>query len=85
MKAVCNEVKDENTSEKLLGVIVNNNINWKQHLHGNDENPGLIKNLSKRIGILKCLRKYLPNNKFNQIVAGIFTSKLVLFPPLPIS
>ena len=50
---------------------------WKEHLFGNDDNLGLLKNLSKRIRILKCLRNYMPNNKFNQIVAGIFTSKLI--------
>ena len=67
----------ETDSEKLLGVIINNNLNWKNHLSGNDEELGLIKNLSKRIGILTKLQKYLPDKKFKQLVEGIFTSKLM--------
>ena len=74
---VNNDVKDETESEKLLGVIVNNCLNWKSHLYGNDEEIGLVKSLSKRIGILSKLRKYLPDRKFKQIADGLFTSKLI--------
>ena len=73
---VCNDTITESSSEKLLGVIVNNNITWKNHLFGNEEELGLIKNLSKRIGMLRKLRKYLPNEKFKQTVSAIFSSKL---------
>ena len=74
---VCNDTVTESTSEKLLGLIINNTLTWKQHLYGDDENRGLLKQLSQRIGILKRLRKYIPDTKFKQIVAGIFTSKLI--------
>jgi len=57
---------EETTSEKLLGVVVNNTLTWKQHIHGDSENLGLLKNLSNRIGILKKLRKCIPDNKFKQ-------------------
>ena len=43
----------ESKSEKLLGLIMNNVGTWKSHLHGDSENPGLLKDLSKRIGMLK--------------------------------
>ena len=75
--SVCDETVSESISEKLLGLIVNNTLTWKDHLFGNEENSGLIKELSKRIGILKKLRKYIPDKKFKQIVSGIFTSKLI--------
>ena len=51
-------------SEKLLGVIVNDNLNWKNHLNGNNDHCGLIVDLSRRIGVLKQLRNYLPASKF---------------------
>ena len=64
-------------SEKLLGVLVNDSLTWKNHLFGDDEHPGLLSDLSKRAGVLKVLRKYLPDAKFRQAVAAIFTSKLI--------
>ena len=64
-------------SEKLLGVICNDNINWKNQLYGDDDNKGLIRELSQRIGVLTALRRYLTYDKFRQVVAGIFTSKLL--------
>ena len=75
--SVCGDIVSESTSEKLLGLIVNNTLTWKNHLYGDNENSGLIKDLSKRIGILKKLRQYIPDQKFKQIVSGIFTSKLI--------
>ena len=64
-------------SEKLLGVIVNDYLNWKAHLDGNNEHCGLLSDLSRRIGVLKHLRNYLPSSKLKQVVSGIFTSKLI--------
>ena len=69
------EYKEESISEKLLGLLVNNSCNWKSHLYGDEENIGLIKQLSQRIGVLKRLKKFLPSFRFNQIVNGIYYSK----------
>ena len=33
---------EETDSEKLLGVIINNKLSWKDHLCGDEDNPGLI-------------------------------------------
>ena len=74
---ICEQEIEETKSEKLLGVVVNNTIAWREHIYGDEENLGLLKNLSKRIGILKKLRKYLPDKKFRQVASGIFTSKLI--------
>ena len=46
-------------------------------MHGDENNPGLLQNLSKRVGVLKILRKYLPDGKFRQAASAIFTSKLI--------
>ena len=67
----------ESESEKLLGIIVNELGTWKNHLYGDDENIGLLKELSKRIGMLRKLRKSLPTAKFKMIISGLFTSKLM--------
>ena len=47
------------------------------HLHGNNENPGLLKDLSQRLGILKRLRNYLRDISFKTVLNGIFVSKLI--------
>ena len=74
---ICGELKEESESEKLLGVWVNNTLTWKDPIFGNEEESGLIKQLSKRIGILKKLRPLMSDKKFQQAVAGLFTSKLI--------
>ena len=58
---ICGEPKQETTSEKLLGVIVNNTATFKHHLYGDEENKGLLQQLSSRVGILKKLKKHLPD------------------------
>ena len=63
--------------EKLLGIVINKYGTWKNHLQGDDENIGHLKELSKRIGMLRKLRKFLPNSRFKMIVNGLWTSKLL--------
>ena len=74
---VCGDCIEETTSEKILGVVVNNTITWKDHLYGDNDNEGLIPGLSKRIGMLKKIKKFVPSYKFSQVVAGMFSSKLM--------
>ena len=57
----------ETESEKLLGVIINNELTWKNHLHGDDSNEGLITQLSKRIGILKKLSTRMSQKDLNSL------------------
>ena len=73
---ICGKTILESECEKLLGLLVNNTITWKNHLHGHEENPGLITTLSKRVRVLSKLRKYMSKSKFKQISAGLFLSKL---------
>ena len=66
------------TSEKLLGMIINESLTWQNHLYGNSENVGLMRTLGQRIGILSKIRKYITNPKrFLPFVSGLFTSKLI--------
>jgi hypothetical protein len=66
----------ETTSEKLLGVVINNEMTWKHHLHGDDDNEGLIPQLSKRIGILKKLSSRMSRERLKLFASGLFYSKL---------
>ena len=79
---VCGKTVKESESERILGVIANNKLTWWHHLYGDlsDPNkpvPGLISQLSKRVGMLSQLVKLLPHEKFVKTVNGIFMSKLM--------
>ena len=66
----------ETCSEKLLGVVINNELTWKNHLYGDKENDGLVQQLSKRIGMLKKISRYMSREKLKYFSSGIFYSKL---------
>ena len=40
-------------SERLLGVLVNNTATFKNHIIGDADNPGLMKQLATRVRMLK--------------------------------
>ena len=78
---VCEKVVKETRDEKLLGIIISNNLTWKTHLYGNkltgDEKiVGLVTKLSQRVGILAKLVKIKTPSQFSKVCDGIFTSKL---------
>ena len=66
----------ESRSEKLLGLVLNNQLTWKNHLYGDEVNEGLIPQLSKRVGMIKKISKYMGKEKLKTFSAGIFYSKL---------
>ena len=66
----------ESDSERLLGLVVNNTMTWKNHLYGNIDNKGLITKLSQRAGIIQKLSYIMPSDKLNTIAEGIFFSLL---------
>ena len=45
----------ETDSEKVLGIVINNQLSWKNHLYGDENHEGLVTQLSKRLGILRKL------------------------------
>ena len=79
---VDNKIVMETRSEKLLGVIINNELTWKEHLYGEtwrvggQNSVGLIPQLSQRVGILKKLSKYVSKERLKLFSNGIFYSKL---------
>ena len=66
----------ETESERLLGLIINNTMTWKDHLYGNKENRGLIPKLSQRASIIHKLSYIMPKDKLNTMAEGIFFSLL---------
>ena len=72
----------ETESEKLLGVVVNNQLTWQHHLHGDEENSGLIPQLKQRVGTLRRLSKYMNKKRLSMMGSGIFYSKLVYCLPV---
>ena len=70
------KVIEESESEKLLGLILNNELTWRNHLYGDNSNKGLIPQLSGRIGIMKQLSKHMSREKLQYFANGIFYSKL---------
>ena len=65
-------------SEKPLRVVVNNNLTWKEHLHGDNKNERLITQLKKRVGTLKRLAKFMSKKSLFMLSGFIFCSKLVI-------
>ena len=81
---VCGNVIRSSESEKLLGITVNNELTWRHHLYGEKwripekENlPGLLVQLSQRVGMLKQLVRLVPKQKFKMLSDGIFNSKVI--------
>ena len=85
---VGNMTVKETKSEKLLGVIINNELTWKEHLHGetwrgDGENAmGLIPQLAQRVGILRKLSRYVSSSRLKLFAEGIFYSKMIYCLPL---
>ena len=77
---VCGDRVEETKSEKLLGLVVNNEFTWREYLYGEswrerkeDNFIGLIPKLSKRIWLLKRVKKFMKRDTFEKIADGIFT------------
>ena len=82
--SVAGSVIEESKSEKLLGIIVNNEMTFKEHLYGEkwrpqkeDNSPGLVPQLAQRVGILRKVVKLMSPKLFNSICQGMFQSKLL--------
>ena len=79
---VCDSIVRESKSERLLGIIVNNELTWSDYLnrekgHHCDNFIGLIPQLSQRVGILSRIVDLMPKSKLNILCNGLFYSKLL--------
>ena len=74
--SVCVEQKSESASEKLLGIVVNNNATLRNHFYGDTEHTGLFKQITTRVNILKRLRRFMTPARLKLIMDCLFTSNL---------
>ena len=78
----------ESKSEKLLGVLINNELTWRENLYGEtwrqgDKNAqGLIPKMSQRVGMLKRMSKLMTKKRLKLFTNGIFYSKLTYCLPV---
>ena len=79
---VDNKEITETSSEKLLGVVVNNELTFKNHLYGDTDNEGLVQQLSRRIGMIKRMSRHMDRKNLSFFASGIFYSKLSYCLPL---
>ena len=66
-----NKILEEKKHVKYLGIIMDCNLNWKQHIHE------LSKKISRSIGILCKLRHYVPQSILIQIYYSIIYPFLI--------
>ena len=66
----------ESQSERLLGLLINNTMTWKDHLYEYIENKGLIPKLSQRANYIWKLSRVMPKERLNILAEGIFFSLL---------
>ena len=79
---VCGSDIEDTKSEKLLGLVIDNKLSWKETLYGekwrSDGNAkGLIPQLSQRAGLLSKIVHLMPPHRFKLFCNGIFYSKLL--------
>ena len=79
---VCGKIVMPSKSERLLGLIVNDQMTWADYLHGEcwreaDNAKGLIVQLSQRVGLLKKVAPFMPLSRFKVVCQGLFYSKLI--------
>ena len=61
----------ESSSERLLGMIMNNNLTWESHLYGNKDTKGLINKLSYRVSLIQKLSRVMPKSRLKMMAEGI--------------
>ena len=75
-------------SEKILGVIISNDLTWKHHFYGEpeknkeDRSEGLLTSLAKRVGVLKQIARYAKGPSLRSLAQGLFYSKLCYSLPI---
>ena len=84
---VCDRDIEETSNEKLLLILMSNNLSWNSYLYGNkltgkDKVMGLLPKLSQRVGMLGKLNRLMTRNQFSSACDGLFTSCLLYCLPL---
>ena len=75
---VNNEDISSSPSEKLLGLIIDENAGWKTHFYSDENYKSLLRILGQRVGILSKIRKFSTARHFIPFFHGIFMSNYCL-------
>ena len=73
---------NQTRSERILGVVMNDELNWKYHPYGERDKtheyrePALLKELSKRVGFFTHIARYASGTMLRSMATGLFYSKL---------
>ena len=84
---VGNQIVTPTPSEKLLGVVISEDMTWHPHLWGEvwrkDNNwRGVIPQLLQRLAMLRYLGRVTSQEKMKSLIPGILTSKISYALPL---
>ena len=63
---------EESRRDRLLGIIMNNDLTWEHHLYGEKENRGLLAKLAYRASLISKLSLVLPRNRLKTMAEGLF-------------
>lgn len=77
LTSINGETIDISSTEKLLGVLVNHNLTWDDHLNGFGEFKGLLQKLSSIIPKLKKLSPVAEFDTRKKVANGIFMTTLI--------
>ena len=74
-------------SEKLLGIVISQDMTWTPHLWGEtwrpkDNHPGLIPSLLQCLGLLRHLGRFSSKPKMKSFVPAMITSRVLYALPL---
>ena len=77
----------ESKDDKLLGMIMSNDLTWHTNLYGNklkgkDKLVGLVPQLSQRVGLLYKQGKVMSKRQLQMTCSGIFEFKLLYGLPI---
>jgi len=70
LKDIGGEEIKSTKKEKLLGLHINSDFDWKEHIHE------ISIDLKKRIGLLRRIRQRIPKEKLIIVAEAIFNSKI---------
>ena len=71
--AVGNETIKEESTHKILGMVVDNRLKWDEHVYGQN---GVLPAVNKRVGVLRRLSNHIPRKYLPQIATAIVSSKI---------
>ena len=64
---------EQEKSTKLLGMCIEDNLNWKEHFSGRN---GLISSLNKRLFAIRRVANFVPSDMLKQLAHALWMSKL---------